>query len=328
LGLGESYVDGWWECDALDQMFHRVLRARLDQTARIDWRAFLAFTVAKMVNLQTRRGARKVGREHYDLGNDFFEAMLDPAMQYSCAYFKGADDLATAQQQKMDLIARKLDLQPGKRLLDIGCGWGGLARYAAEQYQCEVVGVTISKEQQAYAAEVCRGLPVDIRLQDYRDVRETFDSIVSVGMLEHVGAKNYRTYFETAARCLHEEGRFLCHSIACNQSGLITDPWISRYIFPNSMLPTAAQISTASEGLFVIEDVHNFGADYDRTLMSWEANFDRSWDRFTDQYGDRFKRMWRYYLLSCAGAFRARDLQLFQFLLTKRGLEGGWAPVR
>jgi len=228
----------------------------------------------------------------------------------------------------LDLICRKLALRPGKRVLDIGCGWGGFARYAAESHGCRVVGITISSEQQKYAKDKCRGLPVEIRLQDYREVRESFDCIVSVGMMEHVGYKNYRTYLETTFRCLATGGRFLCQTIAGDRSTTTTDPWIERYIFPNSMLPSAAQVTRAADGLYTLEDVQNFGADYDRTLLAWERNFSATWERFSGRYGERFRRMWRFYLLSCAGAFRARSLQLFQFLFSKGGLPGGFSPVR
>jgi len=328
LGLGESYVDGWWDCAALDEMCCRATRARLDERPTFNFTSAAAFVAAVLVNRQTLRRARRVAEVHYDLGNDFFAAMLDPAMQYSCAYFQNTDDLAEAQQRKLDLICRKLGLQPGMRLLDIGCGWGGLAKFAAERYGCHVVGITISREQQMLGAEVCRGLPVEIRLLDYREVTETFDRIVSVGMMEHVGRKNYRTYMQAAARCLRDGGLFLCHTIGGTVSRFHTDPWIERYIFPNSLLPSPAQAARAAEGLFVIEDVHNFGQYYDRTLCAWERNFSRAWPQFREKYGARFGRTWRYYLLSCAGAFRARVIELYQFVLAKGGVPGGYQAVR
>jgi cyclopropane-fatty-acyl-phospholipid synthase len=328
LGLGESYMDGWWDCAALDEMCHRATRARLDERPAFRLSSAAAFVAAVLVNRQTLRRARRVAEVHYDLGNDFFAAMLDPAMQYSCAYFSGTDDLAEAQQRKMDLICRKLGLQPGMRLLDIGCGWGGLAKYAAERHGCRVVGLTISREQQAYGAAACRGLPVEIRLQDYREIAEPFDRVVSVGMMEHVGWKNYRTFMQVAARCLADGGLFLCHTIGGTVSRFRTDPWIERYIFPNSLLPSPAQVARAAEGLFVIEDVHNFGQYYDLTLRAWERNFSGSWEKFREKHGERFRRMWRYYLLSCAGAFRARVIELYQFVLARGGVPGGYAAVR
>ncbi len=326
LGLGESYMDGWWDCGALDEMSCRALRARLDQRVQLNFHTALAVLTSHLLNLQNRDRAPIVGKRHYDVGNDLFERMLDPAMQYSCAWFRNTSALAQAQREKMDLICRKLGLQRGMDLLDIGCGWGGLAKHAAKHYRCRVVGITISEQQCSYASELCQGLPVEIRLQDYRDLKERFDRIVSVGMLEHVGAKNYRNYMEIVARCLQDDGVALCQTIAGNWSTTYTDPWITRYIFPNSMLPSAAQVTRAAEKLFVLEDVQNLGADYEKTLLAWERNFSRSWDRFKGRYGERFCRMWRYYLLTCAGAFRARDLQVFQFLFSKGG--GRYLPAR
>jgi cyclopropane-fatty-acyl-phospholipid synthase len=317
LAFGESYMDGWWDCNALDEMCCRALRGRIEEKVPLNLHTALAVLSSLFFNLQTRGRARVVGKRHYDVGNDFFECMLDPAMQYSCAYFRETSDLAQAQREKMDLICRKLGLQRGMRLLDIGCGWGGLAKHAAENYGCRAVGITISEQQGRYASEACRGLPVEIRLQDYREVKDSFDRVVSVGMLEHVGAKNYKHYMETVFRCLEKDGIFLCQSIAGNWASRYPDPWFTRYIFPNSMLPSPAQVIKASEKLFVLEDAQNFGADYEKTLLAWEENFERSWDRFKGRYGERFYRMWRFYLLSCAGAFRARKLQLFQFLFSK-----------
>ncbi len=330
LAFGESYMDGWWECDALDELCCRLLRQRLDERLPQRW-ADLAVTLsARIFNFQSRRRARRAISAHYDLGNDFFAAMLDPSLQYSCAYFSGTDDLAEAQWRKMDLICRKLGLQSGMRLLDIGCGWGGLARHAARHYGCQVVGITLSREQQAYAVAAAQAarLSIEIRLQDYRELNERFDRIASVGMMEHVGQKNYRTYLATAARCLDRGGLFLCHTIGATASHVTTDPWLNRYIFPDSMLPAPAQVTRAAEGLFVLEDVHNFGPYYDRTLRAWERNFAQAWPRFRDLYGERFGRMWRYYLLSCAGAFRSRAIELYQFVFAKGGVPGGYTAVR
>jgi len=328
LGFGEAYMDGWWESDAIDELCCRALRARLADRMPLNAATLSVALRARLFNLQSMRRARSAVRAHYDLGNDFFEAMLDPALQYSCAYFDGTDDLGEAQRRKMDLICRKLCLKPGMRLLDIGCGWGGLARHAARHHGCRVVGITLSAEQQAYAARASEGLPVEIRLQDYRDVTDSFDRVVSVGMMEHVGYKNYRRFMSAAARCLGDGGLFLCHTIGGNVSNVCSDRWINRHVFPDSMLPSAAQVTRAAEGLFVLEDVQNLGPHYDRTLLAWERNFRLSWPRFRPAYGERFGRMWRYYLLSCAGAFRARNIELFQFVLSKGGVPGGWIPVR
>ena len=319
LGFGESYMEGWWDCDALDQMCCRAIRARLEERFSFRLPNLWALLTALVVNQQSRRRSRKVGRVHYDLSNDFFEAMLDPNMQYSCALFDEGDDLAAAQLRKLEWICQRLRLRPGLRLLDIGCGWGGLARYAARQYGCQVVGVTISKEQFQYAQRWCHGLDVEIQLRDYREITGEFDRVVSVGMVEHVGPKNYRTYFRAAADSLGGDGLFLCQGICNNASHLHTDPWIKRYIFPNSVPPSAAWLTRAAEGLFILEDIKNIGLNYDRTLLAWEKNFQQAWSRFADRYGERFRRMWRFYLLSCAGAFRARSLQMLSMLFSKEG---------
>ncbi|MFC5431836.1 cyclopropane fatty acyl phospholipid synthase [Paraburkholderia denitrificans] len=324
LGLGESYMDGEWDCDRLDEFFARTLRAHVDEKIDPTRLVFHALK-ARLVNRQTARRAWKVGQQHYDLGNAFYESMLDRRMTYTCGYWSGgAKTLDEAQEAKLDMICRKLGLQPGMRLLDIGCGWGSLMQFAAERYGVSCVGVTISKEQAALGIERCKGLPVEFRLQDYRLLDERFDRIASVGMFEHVGPKNYRTYMEVAHRCLVDDGLFLLHTIGKNRRETTPDPWVDKYIFPNGELPAIGQISDAAGGLFVTEDVHNFGADYDRTLMAWHANFEAAWPRFEAQMGQRFRRMWRYYLLSCAGAFRARDIQLLQWVFSRGGLLGGY----
>lgn len=327
LGLGEAYMDGDWDVPRLDEFFTRVLRARLDQ--RVRPASVMAHAIgARLFNRQTRRRAWAVGEQHYDLGNDFYAAMLDPRMTYTCGYWKDAQDLASAQEAKLDLICRKLGLKPGMRLLDIGCGWGSLLGFAAEHYGVTGVGVTISREQAELARHKCAGLPVDIRLQDYRDVGERFDRVASVGMFEHVGRKNFRTFMQVVHRALLPDGLALLHTIGKNARRGATDPWIDRYIFPNGDLPSIGQIGDAADDLFVVEDMHNFGADYDRTLMAWHDNFEANWPRFAATLGERFRRMWRYYLLSCAGAFRARDIQLWQWVLSPRGVSGGYQSPR
>lgn len=326
LGLGESYMDGDWDCDQLDEFFHRLLRARLHHKVRPSRVIFHALK-ARFLNRQGVRRSWQVGEQHYDLGNAFYGAMLDSRMTYTCGYWKDASNLDQAQEAKLDLICQKLKLEPGMRVLDIGCGWGSFMSYAAEQYGVECVGVTISKEQVAWARERYPDLPLEFRLQDYRDVNEKFDRVVSVGMFEHVGRRNYRTYMKVAHRCLRDGGLFLLHTIGSNDHSPGSDPWIDKYIFPNGELPSLSQVSHAVEDLFVVEDLHNFGADYDRTLMAWYDNFKAAWPQFRDQLGKRFYRMWEYYLLSCAGAFRARDVQLWQWVLSRSGIEGGYRRV-
>jgi len=330
LGFGEAYMDGMWECERLDQLFQRLLSARVEE--KIDnWsqlRLLGEILRHSLFNLQSSRRAFQVGEQHYDIGNDVFEAMLDPTMSYSCAYWHNAAGLRDAQLKKLDMICRKLELKPGERMLEIGCGWGGLARYAAEHYGVEVVGITISKEQQKLARARCEGLPVSIELMDYRDLTEQYDKIVSVGMFEHVGPKNYAVYFDTAHRALKDDGLFLLHTIGNSVTSPKTDAWIDKYIFPNGKLPSAKEVASTLEGRFLIEDWHNFGQDYDHTLMAWWENFDIAWPFLEAKYGKRFYRMWKYYLLSCAGFFRSRQGQLWQLVLSKPERGGVYRSVR
>ena len=279
---------------------------------------------AYIFNAQTKKRAYIVGKEHYDIGNNLFSLMLDERMNYSCGYWRNAHSLEEAQTNKLDLVCRKLHLKPGMTVLEIGSGWGGFAKYAAENYSVRVHGITISKEQMSYARTSCEGLDVSFELKDYRDLNKEYDCIVSIGMFEHVGYKNYRNYMKVANRCLKEEGLFLLHTIGRNNSGYATDPWINKYIFPNGMTPSAAQICESSQGLFVIEDWHNFGQDYDATLMSWYKNFQNNFDALSELYDERFKRMWEYYLLMCAGSFRSRRTQLWQLVMSKKGVKGGY----
>jgi cyclopropane-fatty-acyl-phospholipid synthase len=327
LGLGESYVDGWWDCDQVDEFITRILRARLDeQVGRAGW--LWASLKARLTNLQSQHRAWQVGEQHYDLGNDLYEAMLDPSMAYSCGYWPGAQTLAQAQEAKLELICQKLQLQPGMTLLDIGCGWGSLMLHAARRHGVHCVGLTISKEQARLGNAKAQGWPVRFELADYRQFNpeghQRFDRIASVGMFEHVGHKNYRAYFEMARRSLRDEGLFLLHTIGKNRAGASIDPWIEKYIFPNGVLPSASEIAYYSEEDFVMEDWHNFGEDYDKTLMAWHARFEDAWPTLQARYGERFYRMWRYYLLCCAGTFRARDNQLWQVVLSPGGRAGGY----
>lgn len=327
LGLGEAYMDGWWDCDALDEFFARTLRADLQRAIR-PWSDFFEVLRAKLLNLQRPSRAHEIGRRHYDVGNDLYEHMLDKRMIYSCAYWKDANDLDQAQEAKLDLVCRKLRFEPGMTVLDIGCGWGGTARFAVERYGVSVVGVTVSEEQVKLARERCAGLPIEIRLQDYREVEGKFDRVLSLGMFEHVGYKNYRRFMRVVRRCLRDDGLFLLQTIGGNVSVKKSNRWIDTYIFPNSMVPSITQIGRATEGLFVMEDWHNFGADYDRTVMAWLRNFETAWPELRERYGERFYRMWRFYLCSSAGFLRSRTFNLWQIVFSPRGVPGGYVAPR
>ena len=330
LGFGEAYMDGMWDCDKLDELFHRLLSIDAEDKLGHWSRLRLLGEILRhyLFNLQSPARSFQVGEQHYDLGNDIFEAMLDPSMSYSCGYWHHAATLAEAQLHKLDLICRKLMLQPGESLLEIGCGWGGLAEYAARHYGVRVHGITISREQQALARQRCAGLPVHIELADYRQLSGRYDKVVSVGMFEHVGQKNYPIYFDTVRRLLKDDGLFLLHTIGSHATCACTDPWIDKYIFPNGKLPSAVELSQALERRFIIEDWHNFGPDYDRTLMAWWKNFDHAWPDLAARYGSRFYRMWKYYLHCCAGFFRSRQGQLWQLVLGKRQRRQVYRSVR
>ncbi len=328
LGFGESYMAGWWDAERVDELIYRILVNRVDE--KIQWKFSILFNLflERFFNLQTKRRAFIVGKKHYDLGNELFQNMLDRRMNYSCGYWRDARSLDEAQEYKLDLICRKLYLEPGMQVLDIGCGWGPFAKYASEKYKVEVTGITVSKEQVQLGQKLCEGLPVHFKLMDYRDLNDKFDRIVSVGMIEHVGYKNYRTFCNVANRCLNENGLFLLHSIGMADSTKTPSPWAHKYIFPNGRLPSGTQLSNAFEKLFVMEDWHNFGNDYDRTLMAWYENFLKNWNNIKGRFSDDFFRMWKFYLLSFAGVFRARRIQLWQIVLSKNGVPGGYLSVR
>ncbi len=327
LGLGESYMDGWWDAKGLDEFFARFHDVPLDR-AVVDKYLIVNALKARLFNMQNRRLSRRVAQQHYDLDNAFYEKMLGPHMQYTCAYWKRAQDLETAQKHKLDLICRKLHLQKGDRVLELGCGWGGFARYAATHYGCHVTAYNISEQQVSYARKWCEDLPVEVIQGDYREAAGEFDKVAAIGLCEHVGYKNYRTLIETVHRTLKHRGLFLLHTIGNNASVSTADPWFDKYIFPGGMLPSVAQLTAAMDGLLVLEDWHNFGPDYDRTLVAWQDNVDRHWDELKAKFDERFHRMWRYYLLSLAGAFRARRIHLWQVVLSKHGILGGYEPVR
>jgi cyclopropane-fatty-acyl-phospholipid synthase len=324
LGAGESYEEGWWDAPALDQFIDKILRVHMGDALRENWTLVAHAVRARILNLQSITRSFDNGQQHYDIGNDLYAPMLGGRLLYTCAYWKNAKTLDEAQDAKLDLVCRKIGLKPGMRVLDLGCGWAGFAAFAAERYGVTVTGFTVSQEQVKWARDHYSHLPIDIRLDDYRNATGIYDAVVSIGLMEHVGWKNYRSYMELANRLLAPGGVAIVHTIASNRGRSHIDPWFHKYIFPNAVLPTLARLTAAAEDVFVVEDVHNIGEDYDRTLMEWFKNFDAAWPTLRAKYGDAFYRRWKFYLLSCAGGFRARDQQLYQLVMTRTGTP---APV-
>lgn len=321
LGVGDSFADGWWDCDALDQMIDRIVRARVQDALSKSWALGVQLVRARLFNRQADR-AFEAAERHYDLGNDLYEAMLDRRMLYTCAYWKDAETLDAAQEAKLDLVCRKIGLGPGRpgmRILELGCGWGGFASFAAERYGAQVVGYTVSREQVAWAKEKYPHLSIDIRLDDYRKAAGRYDAVVSIGLMEHVGPKNHRAYMEQAVRCLAPGGVVFIHTIGGSKARSQIDPWFEKHIFPNAAIPSLGQLGAAMEEILVPEDVHNIGPHYDRTLMAWWQNFEAAWPRLRDRYGDRFYRIWKYYLLISAAYFRTRQHNLYQIVATPTG---------
>lgn len=334
IGSGESYMDGWWDCARLDEFFFRITRD-LDLKHVYKIRTFIAFFIKHyLFNQQSILRSKKVAKEHYDLGNDLYEAMLGETMAYTCGYWHKATTLDEAQYAKYDLICKKVNLQPNQHILELGCGWGGFAKYAAKNYGVKITAVNISQEQMNFAQENKQDLPIDYITADYRNINKynpqqiKFDHVISIGMCEHVGHRNYKRFMHIANQNLSENGLFLMHTIGKNNTVNFADPWIQKYIFPHGMLPSVKQIATASEPFFVMEDMHNFGADYDKTLMAWFDNFEKHWPALKEKYGERFYRMWKYYLLSCAGAFRSRNIQLWQYVFSPKGVLNGYHSIR
>ena len=326
-GFGESYVDGWWDCERLDLLMEQINRVDL-QTRVVSWSQRFHYLRGRLFNMQRPGRAWQVGERHYDIGNDLYRAMLGPRMIYSSCCWAEAESLEQAEEAKLDLICRKLQLQSGMRVLDIGCGWGGFAQWAVDKYDVEVVGITVSREQAELARELCRDRPIEIRLEDYRDVQGRFDRIASIGMIGHVGHRNYRTLMQVAERCLAPDGLFFIHTMGTNRSTTAADPWIDAYIFPNGMAPSIAQLGSAIENIFVMEDWQNISTDYHKTGMAWLERFERAWPTLADRYDEPFRRMWRFYLCFFSAAFAARTLQTWDVVLSKPGGRGRYVAPR
>ncbi len=328
IGLGETYMNKYWACERLDEFFFRILSADLEKTINKNPGLIIQSIVSKLFNRQTQKLSFDNAQRHYDLGNDFFIRMLDKRLVYTCAYWKDAATLDEAQENKLDLVCRKLGLEPGMHIADIGCGWGSFAKFAAEKYKVRVTGVTVSKEQVALGNELCAGLPVEIKLMDYRDLTGKFDRIASIGCMEHVGQKNHRSFMDIVNRCLADDGLFLLHTIGNAITRTHPDPWMSKYIFPNYLIPSVQQVARAFEGIFVLHDWQNIGPDYDKTCMAWYHKFINAYDDLKHRYDERFYRMWSYYLLLSAASFRAKRNFLWQIVLSKKQWNGVYQAVR
>jgi len=330
LGFGESYMDGDWDVESLDALFRRIIRMNITGSPLIMLNRLKLDLKSRLSNLQTRIGSRAIAETHYDLDHRLYELFLGPYNQYTCCFFNKARTLEEAEIEKLEMVCNKLDLRQGDRVLDIGCGWGGFAKYAAESRGCEVTGISISKEQVHYARDYTAGLPVEIIECDYRDLPQRFEpghfnKVVIIGMIEHVGYKNYRKIFEIVHRAIRDEGVFLLHTIGNNRVTTVVDPWIEKYIFRNSMAPAMTQLAQSLEGLFTVHDWENYGHYYAPTLAHWQERFEANWPQIealetTNRFDERFRRMFNYYFLSCKAGFETEHMYLWHLVMSKEGI--------
>ncbi|MDF1810415.1 MAG: cyclopropane fatty acyl phospholipid synthase [Phycisphaerales bacterium] len=336
FGLGETFEEGLWSTDRLDEYLAEVFASEAPRISTFAWsRMILAVLDKRIFNRQAGRGAFNIGEKHYDIGNDLFRSMLDSSMSYTSGYWATADTLEQAQVAKLDLICRKLDLKPGQHILDIGCGWGNFAEHAAKHYGARVTGVTVSKEQAEFARKRCEELPVDIRLQDYRELHECFDHVVSIEMIEAVGRKNLPAYYRVVDRCLQDGGLFVLQVISGNTLTRNSDRrldqfilWLVRYIFPDGYLPRTDELLPPRDTGLRIEDWHRYFDDYERTLLAWASQFNEHWEQIADQYDERFRRRWNFYLNGCAAIFRSQLIDVSQIVYTKGQALTRYHPVR
>jgi cyclopropane-fatty-acyl-phospholipid synthase len=329
LGFGESYMKGDWEVESIDALFRRIIRMDIPRSSLVTLNRLYLDIKSRLTNLQTRIGSLAIAETHYDLDHRLYELFLGPYNQYTCCFFNQAQSLEEAEVEKLELICNKLDLHEGDRVLDIGCGWGGFAKYAAETRGCRVTGVSISKEQIAYARQYTQGLPVEIIDCDYRDLPGRlssgyFDKAVIIGMIEHVGHKNYRKLVNIVHQLLKDDGMFLLHTIGNCEQTTVVDPWIEKYIFRNSMAPAMSQLGNAFEGLFAVQAWENYGHYYAPTLAAWQERFEANWPQIAAieterRFDEKFRRMFNYYLLSCKAGFETEQLNLWHIVMTKQG---------
>jgi cyclopropane-fatty-acyl-phospholipid synthase len=318
--IGQTYMDGMWDCDAIDEMVFKLIASRVYAQHEKGGVFHLRNALARVRNMQSRARAGEVALAHYDLDLDLYRGMLDETLTYTCAYWDAPGaTLADAQRAKLRLICDKLELKPGQTLLDIGCGFGGLAAFAAEHYGVKTLGVTNSQQHCTVARTLYPHL--ELALMDYRELPalgRRFDAVASVEMIEAVGPKNFTTYFDVVSQCLAPRGAFLLQSFISPASRFVCNEWFDRYIFPNGVVPSFPQLHAASAMTFgAPTDVHELGLHYPSTLLAWDRNLRATWPRLRSRNDERFRRMWHFYLTSLAGVFRAEDLRLCQVLYRK-----------
>jgi cyclopropane-fatty-acyl-phospholipid synthase len=340
LTVGETYMDDEWDSEDLEGTLNAIYTSKALSNFDNKTNFYKLFT--KLFNMQNITRSKHVGTQHYDIGNDLYEAFLDSNMQYSCGYWKNANNLEEAQHNKLDLLCRKLDLTNSNesiKILDVGCGFGGLAKFISDKYKdknIEITGLSISKEQIKYAEDKFNANDnginksrINILFKDYRDFcndkdnYKKFDRVISVGMFEHVGHKNYDVYFKCIHNVLKDDGLFVLHTIGNGKSVTYANRWIDKYIFPNGMLPSITQIGSAIEGKFVMEDWSNFGDYYADTLQVWLERSEKFFQTTTNPiYTERFQRMWKLYIISSKVNFRTRNIHLWQLVLSPKGIKG------
>ncbi len=319
LALGEAYMDGDLEIEgdlynALDHFLGQMGKFSTDESA-----------LKKLIFSSTgKKNQEKEVQSHYDIGNDFYKLWLDETMSYSCGYFLHEDDsLYQAQVNKVDYILKKLHLSQGMSLLDIGCGWGFLLIEAAKKYGVHGMGITLSREQyEAFNRRIKEqnlGDLLEVALMDYRDLpkmNRTFDRVVSVGMVEHVGRRNYQLFMDCAKKVLKPGGLFLLHFISALKEHA-GDPWIKKYIFPGGVIPSLREmLSCAAEDDFHTLDAENLRLHYNRTLLCWDKNYREHMDQIREMFDERFVRMWDLYLAACAATFHNGIIDLHQVLFS------------
>ena len=327
LYFGEAYADGdillenGTLTDFLDLALMNIGRGELNFFSQFINK--LSGSYRYLTNFNFIKKSKMNVAHHYDLSDDLYDLFLDPKKQYSCAYFKNKDDtLEQAQNNKIQHIIKKLNIQPNQKILDIGCGWGSLAFDIAKSKNCEVTGITLSENQFAYCVKKSKELnlenQVTFKLIDYRELDETFDRIVSVGMFEHVGRKFYKTFFKQIEKLLNESGVSLIHTIGSVNPPRDPHPWVTKYIFPGGYTPSLSEVTTPIEkaGL-IVSDIEVLKLHYSYTLRHWKENCIKNKEKITEMFDEKFFRMWEFYLAGCEMAFKWGDQVVYQFQLTK-----------